>query len=125
MTVYPHYLAHPFRIARDGRTARPADLSQHIKEEVMQLILTSLGERVFQPNIGTNVRRLIFENLHEVTAGVTKSTTTEAISQWMGHRIELDDLRVETTESMISVEVHYRIAGTEDTRVLRFQRSAE
>ena len=57
--TYPRYLAVPFRIGKDGRTAQPADFEQHVHEELMQLILTNLGERLFQPEFGTNVRRLV------------------------------------------------------------------
>ncbi len=122
---YGRYLAFPFRIDEDGRTAAVSGLDQHVKEEVFQLILTGLGERLFQPELGTNVRRLVFENLDEVTAGMTKSITSQAMSRWLGHRVEVDELVVETSESTITVDVRYRAAGTEDSRVLRFQRSGE
>lgn len=122
---YGRYLAFPFRIGDDGRTARVSDLDQHVKEELTQLILTGIGERLFQPEIGTNVRRLVFENLDEVTAGITKSTVSQAVSRWLGHRVEIEELTVLTEESKITVDLRYKIAGTEDSRVLRFQRTGE
>ena len=57
---YGRYLAFPFRIGDDGRTAGVRDIDLHVKEELMQLILTAIGERAFQGEIGTNVRRLVF-----------------------------------------------------------------
>lgn len=122
---YPRYLSFPFRIGHDGRTAAPPDLSTHVRDELLQLVLTTIGERLFQPAIGTNVRRLVFENVDEVTAGMTKSTVAQAVSRWLGHRIEVEELAVTTDESTLSVDIHYKIAGTEDSRVLRFQRSGE
>jgi hypothetical protein len=122
------YLSFPFDIGPDGRTATAPDLHAHVRDELLQLILTTIGERAFQTEIGTNVRRLVFENLDEVTAGVTKSTVVQAIDRWLGHRVEIDDLRVEVdpgAAGMITVEICYRIAGTDDTRVLKFQRSGE
>jgi len=123
--TYGTYLAFPFRIGEDGRTASPASFEEHVKEEVVQLVLTSLGERLFQPEIGTNVRRLVFENLDQVTAGLTKSTISQALSRWLGHRVEMDDLIVEIEDSKLTVDLRYRIAGTTDSRVLRFQRSGD
>jgi phage baseplate assembly protein W len=124
-TRYGSYLAFPFRIGDDGRTAGVANLEQHVKEELTQLILTGMGERLFQVDIGTNVRRLVFENLDEVTAGITKSTVSQAVSRWLGHRVDIEELIVDTEDSKITVDVVYKIAGTEDSRVLRFQRSGE
>ena len=122
---YGRYLAFPFRIGDDGRTVGVTDLDQHVKEELTQLILTGIGERLFQTEIGTNVRRLVFENLDEVTAGITKSTVSQAVSRWLGHRVEIEELIVVTEESKITVDLRYKIAGTEDSRVLRFQRTGE
>lgn len=127
MTVdtYGRWPAFPFRIGEDGRTTCVGGIEQHVKEEVTQLILTSLGERLFQPDIGSNVRRLVFENLDDVTAGITKSTITQALSRWLGHRLEIEELVVETTLSTITVDLRYRPAGSADARVLRLQRSGE
>ena len=122
---YPRYLSFPFRIGHDGRTAAPPELSAHVRDELLQLVLTTIGERLFQPAIGTNVRRLVFENVDEVTAGMTKSTVAQAVSRWLGHRVEVEELAVTTDQSTLSVDIHYKIAGTEDSRVLRFQRSGE
>ena len=99
MRAYGAYPAFPFRIGEDGRTACVTGRDQHVGEEVLQLILTAIGERLFQPTLGTNVRRLVFENLDEVTAGITKST--------------------------ITVDLRYRSAGSPDTRVLRLKRTED
>jgi phage baseplate assembly protein W len=123
--AYGRYPAFPFRIGEDGRTALVADRDQHVREEVLQLILTAVGERLFQPTFGTNVRRLVFENLDEVAAGITKSTITQALSRWLGARAEIEELVVETADSTITVDLRYRPAGSPDARVLRLQRTGE
>lgn len=123
--TYGRYPAFPFAIGEDGRSACVAGLEQHVREEVTQLILTAAGERAFQPDIGTNARRLVFESLDDVTAGITKSTISQALSRWLGHRAELEELVVETTESTITIDLRYRPAGSVETRALRLQRSSE
>jgi uncharacterized protein len=125
VSAYGRYPAFPFRIGEDGRTALVADRDQHVREEVLQLILTAVGERLFQPTFGTNVRRLVFENLDEVAAGITKSTITQALSRWLGPRAEIEELVVETADSTITVDLRYRPAGSPDARVLRLQRTGE
>ena len=117
------HLSFPFRIGNDGRTAQVSSLEEHVRDELMQLILTNLGERIFLPEFGGGVRRLVFENIDETTAGLTKAMLTQAISRWLGHRITLEDLTVVVENERIEVEIKYRIAGTEDSRIMRFQRS--
>lgn len=116
------HLSFPFRIGNDGRTAEVSSLEEHVRDELIQLILTNLGERAFLPEFGGGVRRLVFENVDETVAGITKASITQAISRWLGHRIELEDLNVTVENEKIEVEIAYRIAGTEDTRIMKFER---
>lgn len=116
------HLSFPFRIGPDGRTARIASREEHVRDELVQLILTNLGERVFLPEFGGGARRLVFENIHDVTQGMTKAMLTDAISRWLGQRLTLEALTVNTHEETIEVEIQYRLAGEKDSRVLRFQR---
>jgi uncharacterized protein len=119
---YGKHLSFPFRVGKDGRTAQVTTLEDHVRDELIQLILTNPGERAFLPEFGGGVRRLIFENADETTAGMTKAMLTQAISRWLGHRITLEELSVKVEQERIDVEIKYRIAGTEDSRVMRFER---
>jgi len=120
---YGRHLSFPFRIQEDGRSAQVSSMEEHIRDELVQLLLTNPGERVFLPEFGGGVRRLVFENMDQATGGMTKASLTQAISRWLGHRIKLEELQVTVENETIQVEIKYRIAGTEDTRVMRFQRS--
>jgi phage baseplate assembly protein W len=117
------HLSFPFRISNDGRTAQVSTLEEHVRDELIQLILTNPGERLILPEFGGGVRKLVFENINEATGGIVKATITQAISRWLGHRIILEDLNVVTQNEKIEVEIKYRLAGSEDTRVMRFERS--
>ncbi|MEW6417498.1 MAG: GPW/gp25 family protein [Nitrospirota bacterium] len=119
---YGKHLSFPFRIGKDGRTAHVDSLEDHVRDELIQLILTNPGERAFLPEFGGGVRRLVFESADGTTAGMTKAMLTQAISRWLGHRITLEELTVNVEQERIDVEIKYRIAGTEDTRVMRFER---
>ncbi len=116
------HLSFPFRVGGDGRMAAVSTLDEHVRDEILQLILTNQGERPFLVDFGGGVRRLVFESADEATAAMTKAQITEAINRWLGHRVTLDYINVEIADSTISVDVRYRLAGTEDSRVLRFQR---
>ena len=119
--VYPRFLAFPFQIGSDGRTVAVANIDDHVRDEIVQLILTASGERLFLPQFGTNVRRLIFDNLDDAVASLTKVTVANALTQWLGHRVHVDSLDVTIAQSTINVELSYQVAGGA-TNTVRFQR---
>jgi phage baseplate assembly protein W len=50
-----------------GALARVTN-EESIKQSLKNLILTNVGERIFQPNFGSNVRRSLFEPNDKITA---------------------------------------------------------
>ena len=117
------HLSFPFRIGTDGRMAAVKTLDEHVHDELIQLILTNQGERPFLVDFGGGVRRLVFEAADGATAAVAKANITQAINRWLGHRVTLDYIDVSVEDSTISVDIRFRLAGTEDSRTLRFQRA--
>ncbi len=117
------HLAFPFRTGPDGRAVQVSTLEDHVRDELTQLILTNPAERLFLPEFGGGVRRLVFENIDETTGAMVKAILTRAISRWVANRVTLEDLTVDIQNEKIEVSLRYRIAGTEDTRVLKFQRN--
>lgn len=125
-TTYGKHLSFPFHINADGRTATVDSLEEHVREEVIQLILTNPGERADLTEFGGGIRMLLFENIDKQTEGMAKARITQALARWLGERITMEDLQVDISqEGKIEVELKYRIAGTEDSRVMRFQRDSE
>lgn len=116
------HLAFPFRIGGDGRAATPPTVERHVEDELYQLLLTDLGERLYLPELGTNLRRLVFEGSDAASAGVAKATVTQAIGRWLGDRVVLEDLDVQVAASTIEVMVRYRVGGGAP-RVLRLRRT--
>ena len=119
------HLAFPFRIGADGRTATPATDSDHIRDELLQLLLTNPGERLYQPSFGGGLRRLVFEPASDVLRGVTKARITDALARWLGHRLTVEALEVTFAGETVDVLVRFRPAGSPDSRVLRFQRQGQ
>ncbi len=117
------HLAFPFRIGADGRTATPASVDEHVKGEIIQLLLTAPGERPFLPAFGGGLRRLVFEGNDDVSAGLSKALVTQALSNWLGTRVQVVSLEVDATESTLSVDLRYRVIQTNEEKQLRFERS--
>lgn len=117
------HLAFPFRIGSDGRAVTPASVDEHVKGEIIQLLLTAPGERAFLPNFGGGLRRLVFEGIDDISAGMSKALVSQALSTWLGHRVEVRSLDVEATESTLIVDLRYRVIPTNEEKHMRFERS--
>lgn len=116
------HLAFPFHIGADGRTATPTDISDHIRGEIIQLLLTAQGERPFLPSFGAGLRRLVFEQNDDATAGITKALTSQNLSKWLGHRVTVQALDVTADDSTLNVDLRYLVIATGEVRSVRFQR---
>ena len=123
MSSTGRHLAFPFHVGPDGRTATPENESDHVRDELLQLILTAPGERPFLPDFGAGARKLIFEPTSDVLRGVVRARITQAISRWLGHRLTLEALEVNFDGNRIEIEIKYRPAGSPDSRVVKFQRT--
>jgi phage baseplate assembly protein W len=117
------HLAFPFRIGPDGRTAGPASDAEHVRDELVQLLLTNPGERLFVPDFGGGVRKLVFEPTSDVLRGVTRARITQALSRWLAQRLTVERLEVEFAGERVEIEVTYRPVGSADARIVRFQRT--
>jgi phage baseplate assembly protein W len=116
------HLKFPFHIGGDGRTAAPATLDEHIRDEIMQLLLTNPGERPFIPSFGGGLRRLVFERNDDVAAGLGKSAISQALSYWLGHRVNVEKLEVTNDDATVAIDLTYRNTVTDEVSRVRFER---
>jgi phage baseplate assembly protein W len=116
------HLAFPFRIAADGRTQTVRALEDHVRDEVLQLVLTNPGERPFLVEFGGGVRRLVFEGGGQTTEAMAKAMISQAIARWLDTRVTLEELTVVSRDAALIIDLVYRIAGSDDKRRLRFER---
>jgi phage baseplate assembly protein W len=118
----PH-LSFPFHFAANGCTAQVQTLQEHVRDELIQLILTNFGERADLPDFGGGVRRLVFEGAGLTTSAMAKAMLSQALSRWLVERVTVEDLNVTGVNEKLTVDLVYRVAGTSDQRLIRFQRS--
>jgi phage baseplate assembly protein W len=61
--------------------ARKVD-EEAVKESIRNLILTDRGERLFQPDIGSDIRKMLFENINTATVEVIKNLVRTTIRNY-------------------------------------------
>lgn len=87
----------PFKDSEEGfLVALTKDDNRAVKSDLMHLILTKRGERLYNPEFGTNLIRFIFEP----NDGLTQSEITAEIKQTVKRYLpNLNINKVETTQS--------------------------
>lgn len=99
-------LAFPFRPAPSGRSDTVAYGSDaHVKQMLELLIFTLAGERVMRPDLGSPVMQMVFGAGNGPVATALQATLQAAITQWLGHILELRDLAVSFSEEDAVLEV--------------------
>ena len=83
-----------------------------IARSVRNLILTTQGERPFQPVLGSNVNNLLFENMDKLTAAALKDEIRNTIENYEP-RVELEDIIVDPNfdNNEFNVTIQYYIVG--------------
>ena len=76
-----NYMKFPFSIGKNG--AKTSSRSEHVREQIEQVLFTNPRERVFRPEFGAGVRRLVFEPnasaLRMITEKRLRASLTEAL----------------------------------------------
>jgi len=89
-----------------------------ISQAIVNLLLTNKGEKLFQPNVGSEIYKTLFEPLDYGTAGIIRSTVIEVLEKYEP-RIIVSEIRVipDFDNNSYSVELSYTIRGREDRPV--------
>tara|TARA_B100000902_G_C27246801_1_gene883041 strand:- start:854 stop:1270 length:417 start_codon:yes stop_codon:yes gene_type:complete len=84
-------------------------IRQQVKSNIRNLLLTEKGERLFQPNFGSNLKSLLFEQITSETLLNVENDIRESIATWLPYVI-LNDVFViqdERSPNLILTSVEY------------------
>ena len=84
--------------AADGYFASTSTTIEAVKNNIRNLLQTNEGERFFQPKLGMNLRRLLFEHIKNENLIGIQDSILDKLTIWLPF-IEVRDIRVETNES--------------------------
>ena len=78
-----------------------------VKRGIKNILLTENTERLFQPEVGSGIKNLLFEQMSDLTASILEDEVRSAIEAWEG--------RAEALEIVVTPEDEnnrYRVAVT-------------
>lgn len=96
----------PFRIDAAGRVHGDGGDSL-LRGKILQLLLTSPGERVNLPDFGTRLRELVFDPNNDVLAAATEFAVNRALQKFLGDEVHVDGVRVASVDNELTVDIVY------------------
>ena len=101
----------------DGYFASTKTTIDAVKEDIKMLLLTQQGERLFQPLLGMNIRRFLFEQITDDTGIEIENDIVETFQTWLPF-VQLQDIKVDLgnqdkNQIKINITFNIRNAPTE------------
>ena len=96
-----------------------------VRADLLHLLLTNKGERLYMPDFGSDLKKYIFEPNDDVTHSEIKDNLNETIKRYMPN-LTIDDIkfRNDSIEELIIVELTYTVTdgtfNSTDTVTLTF-----
>lgn len=108
------YLGFPLRIGPEG--ARQANRLLHIKENIVQALLTAPGERVFVSDYGIGVPRLLFAPMENSLWARVEQRLTADLGDILRGEADPSSIRVAarpdaSDEAILRITITYRLAA--------------
>lgn len=96
-----------------------ADDSSAIKADLMHLILTRKGQRLYNPEFGTDLLRYIFEPNDGLTLAQIKTEITTVVKQYLP-KLQINEITVDpSTDSEYAAVVRIDYAITDNVFTMR------
>tara|TARA_R100000008_G_C3452145_1_gene99900 strand:+ start:54 stop:455 length:402 start_codon:yes stop_codon:yes gene_type:complete len=85
-----------------------------IARSVRNIVMTIPGERFFQPNFGSEVNRLLFNNIDDISASLIESQIRQSIENYEP-RVKLRSLKVDPNfdNNSFDIKITYDIIGAD------------
>lgn len=99
----------PFNFDETGSIATTTDLAKIWEDRVIITVMTGLGSRVMRPTFGSDVNKVVWENINDAFT-LIKQSISVAFSRWL---TELDLLEVsgyiDPTDGYLVARVKYNL----------------
>lgn len=90
---------------------------QAIKQSVLNILLTNKGERPFDPNFGSNIRSLLFDNFDPIVGTLLDEEIRRTLRNYEPRiRVESVDINDASDRNAIDISVTVEIKSPRQTR---------
>ena len=92
MTITRQDYAFPFRIDPASQQTAQVSYAAHVDQMVLQLLLTTPGERADLPQFGCGLRSLVFAPNNDALLATVKLRVIQGLSQWLAGVVNVIDV---------------------------------
>ena len=98
--------------------------SEQVKSNIRNLLLTKRGERILQPEFGSGLQELLFEQNVDDFEGRIEDTINESLEQWLPY-VTAEEIDIDASDTLrdnnrINVSVKFRIGDNADLNEVTF-----
>ncbi len=113
--------AFPVTFNKGGHGVRLSENEKDIKESLMILLTTTMGERVMRPDYGANLEDMLFESINVTTATIIINRLKRAIL-FHEPRVKVHDIDMvpDVASGLIEVTIDYTVISTNSRTNLVF-----
>ena len=90
---------------QDGYFSTTKTTIESVKNNIRLLLQTQKGERIFQPNLGINLRRLLFEQVTDENLLSIQDAILDKFDFWLPF-VEIRDIQVLNTDNDTTIGVN-------------------
>jgi uncharacterized protein len=101
-----------------GRLATETNYVRHVEQLMRQVLLTNPGDRINRPDFGCGVRRMLFAPNSDLSASLVQASVLQALNQWLGSVIKVDDVKTRATNETLEVRIAYLVLARQERRYL-------
>jgi len=116
-------LDYPYGIGAIG-SARTTTEADHLRDLIVQVLLTNPGERVNLPEFGVGIQRLVFAPNSEALRASTQFLVTTNLKRWLGEKIDVEQVDVTSypgEEELVTIDIVFVEKRTRERRSLQLQ----
>ena len=101
----------PFARSRTGLFGLTKTTLEQVGHNIKNLLLTAKGERVMQPDFGSDLRALLFEQTDENIEERIEETILESISTWLPYISiqKIDIIQDESNLNLMKVDLDFSL----------------
>ena len=102
---------------KDGYFATTKTTIESVKNNIRLLLQTQKGERMFQPNLGMNIRQFLFEQITEDTQVQIENDIVDTFATWLPF-VDLREIDIDTgrqDQNQINIKIVFNIKRAPNT----------
>ena len=121
---YAYGITLPVQRGNTGYFNQAFSSFEQAKSNLKNLLMTRKGERIMQPNFGTGLHELLFEQMDEGFETKLQETITKNVNYWLPY-INIEEIDIEMTDAMkdnhiAHMTIQFTVGNQIDTQQITF-----